>query len=176
MSSPVTTQPCGDIAMNQASTAMLDDHENIQLSKGYGDREEKVAGNDPLSVQAKKSGPPHIPSWSTSWSNPQILVHRSRRDLNSQLQQQFNGNSFLAPRGTLIGHPPLTYGPLAAWLVELFSRANQRCCECGPPGPSVRAIASCSLCGSLSLVFKCLIHQHEALGLRFEIGEGDDDP
>ena len=43
-----------DIAMNQASTAMLDDDEYIQLSKGYGDREEKVTGNDPLGVQAKK--------------------------------------------------------------------------------------------------------------------------
>jgi hypothetical protein len=33
---------------------MLDEHEYIQLSKGYGDGEEKVAGNDPLRVQAKK--------------------------------------------------------------------------------------------------------------------------
>jgi hypothetical protein len=40
--------------MNHASTAMLDDHEYIQLSKGYGDGEEKVTGNDPLGVQAKK--------------------------------------------------------------------------------------------------------------------------
>src|SRR5450631_2352721 len=44
----------GDIAMNQASTVMLDDHEYIQLSKSDGDGEEKVTGNDPLGVQAKK--------------------------------------------------------------------------------------------------------------------------
>jgi hypothetical protein len=34
--------------------AMLDDHEYIELSKGYGDREEKITGNDPPGVQAKK--------------------------------------------------------------------------------------------------------------------------
>ena len=31
------------IAMNHASTAMLDDHEYIQLSQGYGGGEEKVS-------------------------------------------------------------------------------------------------------------------------------------
>ena len=51
---PSRSRVRGDIAMNQASTAMLDDHEYIQLSKGYGDGEEKVTGNDPLGVQTKK--------------------------------------------------------------------------------------------------------------------------
>ena len=45
---------CGNIAMNQGSSAMLDDHEYIQLSKGDGNGEEKVTGNDPLGMQAKK--------------------------------------------------------------------------------------------------------------------------
>ena len=51
---PSRSRVRGYIAMNHASTAMLDDHEYIQLSKGYGDGEEKVTGNDPLGVQAKK--------------------------------------------------------------------------------------------------------------------------
>ena len=51
---PSRSRVRGDIAMNQASTAMLDDDEYIQLSKGYGDREEKVTGNNPLGMQAKK--------------------------------------------------------------------------------------------------------------------------
>src|SRR6266404_7525724 len=56
-------------------------------------------------MQAKKGLPPHIRSRSTCWSGRQILVHRSRRDLNSQLQQQLIGNAFLAPRWILIRHP-----------------------------------------------------------------------
>ena len=51
---PSRSRVRGDIAMNQASTVMHDDHEYIQLSKGDGDGEEKVTGNDPLGVQAKK--------------------------------------------------------------------------------------------------------------------------
>src|SRR5260370_7648312 len=35
----------------------------------------------------------------------QILVHRSRRDLNSQLQEQLIGNALLAPRWILMRHP-----------------------------------------------------------------------
>src|SRR5450631_2170165 len=34
-----------------------------------------------------------------------ILIHRSRRDLNSQLQQEFIGDALLAPRGFLARHP-----------------------------------------------------------------------
>src|SRR6266446_6841742 len=51
---PSRSWVCGNIAMNQASSAMLDDHEYIQLSKGDGNGEEKVTGNDPLGMQAKK--------------------------------------------------------------------------------------------------------------------------
>ena len=51
---PHCTRMGGHIAVNQASGAMLDHHEYIQLSKGYSDGEEKVTGNDPLGVQAKK--------------------------------------------------------------------------------------------------------------------------
>ena len=40
---PSRSRVRGDIAMNHASTAMLDDHEYIQLSQGYGDGEEKVS-------------------------------------------------------------------------------------------------------------------------------------
>jgi hypothetical protein len=75
---PSRSRVRGDIAMNQASTAMLDDHEYIQLSKGYGDGEEKATGNDPLGMQPKKGRPAHIASRSTCWSGRQILAgHRS---------------------------------------------------------------------------------------------------
>ena len=37
----------GDLAMNQTSTAMLDDHEHVQLSKRRRDGEEEVTRNDP---------------------------------------------------------------------------------------------------------------------------------
>src|SRR6267378_6130519 len=51
---PSRSRVRGDIAMNQASTVMLNDHEYIQQSKGDRDGEEKVTGNDPLGVQAQE--------------------------------------------------------------------------------------------------------------------------
>jgi len=43
----------GDIAMNQAAAAVLDDHEYVQLAKRHRNCDEPVTGNDSLSVQAQ---------------------------------------------------------------------------------------------------------------------------
>src|ERR1700692_2586960 len=69
------------------------------------DGEEKVTRNDPLGVQAQKARPAHIASRATCRSFWQILVHRSRRYSNVELQQQFVGDALLAPRWILIRHP-----------------------------------------------------------------------
>src|SRR6266404_5941146 len=95
----------GEVAMNQTSTAMLDNHEHVQLSKRCRDGEEKVTRNDPLGVQAQKTRPAHIASRTTCRSFRQILIHCSRRDPNVELQQQFVGDALLAPRWILVRHP-----------------------------------------------------------------------
>jgi hypothetical protein len=64
--------------MNQASTAMLDDHEYRQRSKGYGDSEEKVTGNDLLGVQAKKGA---SASFNHAWGCIGIRDRRNSRRL-----------------------------------------------------------------------------------------------
>src|SRR5450756_1493509 len=102
---PCRSRVRSDVAMNQTSTAMLDDYEHVQLSKRCRDGEEKVTRNDPLGVQAQKARPAHIASRATCRSFWQILVHRSRRYSNVELQQQFVGDALLAPRWILIRHP-----------------------------------------------------------------------
>jgi hypothetical protein len=42
----------GDVAMDHALAAVLDDHKHVQPTKGRGHGNEEIAGNDPLSVQA----------------------------------------------------------------------------------------------------------------------------
>jgi hypothetical protein len=49
---PSGTWMGGDVAMDQASAVVLDDHKHIQQTKGRGHGDEEIAGNDPLSVQA----------------------------------------------------------------------------------------------------------------------------
>ena len=43
---------CGDVAMNQATTAVLDDNEYVEQSKRGGHDDQEITGNDPLGVQA----------------------------------------------------------------------------------------------------------------------------
>ena len=49
---PSGTWMGGDVAMDQAPAVVLDDDKHIQQTKGRGHRDEEIAGNDPLSVQA----------------------------------------------------------------------------------------------------------------------------
>src|SRR6202795_1505954 len=95
----------GEVAVNQTSTAMLDDHEHVQLSKRCSDGEEKITRNDPLGVQAQKGRPAQVTSRSAPRTPRQILPHGSWRNLNSQFQKKLIGNAFLTPRRILIRHP-----------------------------------------------------------------------
>src|SRR6266404_6354549 len=51
---PSRSRVRGDIAMNQAPAAMLDDHEYIQLSKRCGDGEEKSQAMIPWACRRRK--------------------------------------------------------------------------------------------------------------------------
>lgn len=43
---------CGDVALNQATTAMLDDNEYVEQPKRGGHDDQEITGNDSLGVQA----------------------------------------------------------------------------------------------------------------------------
>src|ERR1700733_2386544 len=91
--------------MDQPAAAVLDHDKHVQESERCGDGDEEITRNDPLGVQAQKGRPAHIASRATCRSFWQILVHRSRRYSNVELQQQFVGDALLAPRWILIRHP-----------------------------------------------------------------------
>src|ERR1700731_2650554 len=94
---PGRTWMCGDVAMDQAPAAVLNHHEHIRQSKRRGDDDEEIARYDPLGVQAQEGRPAQVTSRSAPRTPRQILAHGSRRNLNSQLHEEFIGDAFLAP-------------------------------------------------------------------------------
>jgi hypothetical protein len=86
-----------DVVVDQSAAAMLNYHKHIQQTKGRGNGNEEIAGNDPMSVQAQESRPAQITSRPTSRTPGKILVHGPWRHPNPDLQQQLIGDAFLAP-------------------------------------------------------------------------------
>ena len=56
----------GDVAMDQAAAAVLDDHEYIQHAERRCDRDEEIAGDDSLRVQAQEGRPAKVAFWAAS--------------------------------------------------------------------------------------------------------------
>src|SRR5450631_2287888 len=88
---PRRTRMRSDVTMDQASAAVLDHHKYVQQLKRRGDGDEEITRNDPLGMQTEERRPAHISSRPTRRTSRQVLVHRSGRDLNSQVQQEFIG-------------------------------------------------------------------------------------
>src|ERR1035438_6403768 len=70
---------CGDVAMDQASAAVLTHHEHIQQSKRRGDGDEEIARYDPLGVQAQEGRPAQVTSRSAPRAPRQILTRSEER-------------------------------------------------------------------------------------------------
>jgi len=75
---PGGTRMGGDVAMNQASTTVLDHHEHVQQPERGGDGNEIVAGNDSLGVKAQERRPAQVASRSPWWTSRQVLAYRPR--------------------------------------------------------------------------------------------------
>src|SRR5881275_3622080 len=76
----------GDVAMDQTSAAMLDNHEHVEQSERGRHDEQEIAGNDALGMQAQERRPPQGAPRSVWRATRQILPYGSWRNLNSQLQ------------------------------------------------------------------------------------------
>src|SRR5450759_3383712 len=94
----------GDVAMNQATTAVLDDNEYVEHAERGGHDDQEITGDDSLGVQAQKCRPPQVASWPAGWATGKICPHRARRYLNSEFQKKLIGDAFLAPRRVLASH------------------------------------------------------------------------
>ena len=95
----------GDIAVNQATSAVLDDDEDVEHPEARRDGQAEVAGENPLSVKTQEGRPAQILSRPARRTPGHVLAHRAWRDPDSELQQQFVGDALLAPEGILRGHP-----------------------------------------------------------------------
>jgi hypothetical protein len=49
---PTGGRMCGDVAMNQTTTAVLDDNEYVEQPKRGGHDDQEITGDDSLGVQA----------------------------------------------------------------------------------------------------------------------------
>lgn len=67
-----------DVAMNQTTTAVLDNNEYLEQSERGGHDDQEVAGDDSLCVQAQEGRPPHVASWPARRARGQVLPYRSR--------------------------------------------------------------------------------------------------
>ena len=63
MQGPGGSRMCSDVVMNQATTAVLDDHEYVEQPKRGSDDDHEITGNDSLCVQAQERRPPQVASW-----------------------------------------------------------------------------------------------------------------
>src|ERR1022692_1305714 len=93
-----------DIAMNQATTAVLDHNEYVEHPERGGHDDQEITGDDSLGVQAQECRPPQVASWPARWATGKIFPHCARRDLNSEFQKKLIGDAFLAPRRVLASH------------------------------------------------------------------------
>jgi len=88
----------GDVAMNQASTTVLDHHEHVQQPERGGDGNEIVAGNDSLGVKAQERRPAQVASRSPWWTSDSTCLP-SADIVEFPTSRELIGNALLAPRG-----------------------------------------------------------------------------
>jgi hypothetical protein len=88
---PSGTGMGGDVAMDQATAAVLDHDKHVQQTKGRRHRHEEIAGSNPLGMKAQEGRPPQITPRTTSRTPGKILVHGSRR-LGSAFQSELSAS------------------------------------------------------------------------------------
>ena len=94
-----------DVAVNQATGPVLNDHEHIEHAKVRCDGKAEVAGENSLSVKTHEGRPAQISSRPSQWAPGHVLAHRARGDLDAELQQKLIGDALLASDRVLRSHP-----------------------------------------------------------------------
>src|SRR5919202_3997977 len=101
---------CGirrDIDVKESAAGMFDEHKDIEHAKRRGDRHAEITRDDALGMIAEKRGPALrlMPFALASHGMARhVFTHRSRRDLQTELEQQFVRNPLLAPGGVIARH------------------------------------------------------------------------
>src|ERR1700738_1846126 len=80
---------------------MFDHHKDVELAKGRGDDEEKVACNDCMGVIAQEGRPTLIATRETGRAPGHVLSDSAWRNPQPEFQEQFIGNALFAPEQIL---------------------------------------------------------------------------
>src|SRR5215470_7487569 len=95
----------GDVELDDSARAHFHDYEDIQDAKAGRHHGEEITGQNGLCLIADKGHPTlrRGPArW--SWLGRHVTPDRSRRYSNPQFQQQFSGDTLLAPSHVGLGH------------------------------------------------------------------------
>src|SRR5262245_20988515 len=96
-----------DTDVQQSAAAVFDNDKNVEETKGRCDHDAEVARHNRLRMIAYK-GPPalglHTVAWPPVRALWHVLAHSTWRDPQTELQQEFIGNTLLAPCGVLVGY------------------------------------------------------------------------
>src|SRR4029453_12899043 len=91
-----------DIDVQESAAGMFNDHKHIEKAKRRGNRHAEIPRDDAVGMIADKRGPAlrWMPFALTSHGMARhVFTHGSRRDLQTELEQQFVRNPLLAPGG-----------------------------------------------------------------------------
>jgi hypothetical protein len=104
---PLGRRMCRDIGMQNSARRVLHQDEDIEEAKGRCDHRAEIAGDNGLGVVTDKR-PPALGRDAVVRTTVEALGHifayRPRRYPEAQLEQQFVGETLLAPRRVVAGH------------------------------------------------------------------------
>lgn len=101
---PLSSRMPRDIGLQNSPGMEFHDHQYIDQLERCGDNDKEVRGNDGFGVVPHKSHPTLGWVCGTSRRLGHVAPDRSRRNLDSDFQQEFVGDTFLAPCGIVYGH------------------------------------------------------------------------
>jgi hypothetical protein len=104
---PLCRGMCRDVDMEQSAAGVLNDHKDVEQTKGCGDGDTEVAGHDRLRMIAHKGGPTlrlETCARTSIQTLGHVRTHGSRRYLQTELESQLIGHALLTPRGIVRRH------------------------------------------------------------------------
>ena len=96
-----------DIDVKEPPAGMLNDHKHVEYAKRRRDHHTEVTGHYALGMIADERGPAlglMILTLTSHAVARYVFAHRSRRDLQTELEPQFIGDPLLAPGWVIAGH------------------------------------------------------------------------
>jgi len=87
----------GHVDVYQFPCTEFDSDKEVKTLEVGGDDRQEVACHDHVGVVVHKRQPALLTATATRWAFRHVLAYGARRDLDTELQQEFIGDAFLTP-------------------------------------------------------------------------------